>query len=182
MVTYSVLQPSESLLYRSIRLESLKTYPNSYGSNYEDQQQRKELGFEGIIKQQLPDQFIMGAFQANQLLGICGFYRNQDEREQHKGAIIQMYVRPSFQGQKIGYALLKATLERGFHLPEVERINLGVYAHNIAAIQIYKKVGFEVYGIEKNCLKIKEGYIDLLLMSLLRMENGEWRMENGEFP
>ncbi len=167
-ILYRILAPDETKLYRSIRLESLQTFPNSYGSNYKDQKAKEKLGFENIIAQELSDQFIMGAFSESSLLGICGFYRNPDQREQHKGAIIQMYVRPTYQGQQIGAALLETTMQKGFELKEIERINLGVYSHNKAAIHLYQKAGFKTYGIEKNCLKLKGRYVDLILMSIER--------------
>lgn len=166
--TYRLLLPSEVKLYRQIRLESLQNFPNSFGSIYEEQKAKKELGFESNIKQQLSDKFIMGVFSNSNLLGICGFYRNSDLREQHKGAIIQMYIRPSYHGQKIGSTLLDATLQQAFQLTELKQVNLGVYAHNKAAIHLYKKAGFEVYGVEQNCLKLKEGFVDLILMTLRR--------------
>ena len=170
-IQYRKLKPSETKLYRTIRLESLQTYPNSFGSNYEDQRAKEKLGFETIIEQAQPDQFIMGAFSDSTLLGICGFYRNSDLREQHKGAIIQMYVRAAYQGQQIGASLLEATLQQAFQLPAIEHINLGVYAHNQAALHLYKKAGFTTYGVEKNCLKLASGYVDLILMAIERKVN-----------
>jgi len=169
-VTYRLLQPSEAKDYRRLRLESLQFFPNSFGANYEEQKAKKQLAFETYIKEQTPDKFIMGAFSNTTILGICGFYRNTDQREQHKGAIIQMYVSASYRGQQIGTSLLVTTLEKAFQIKEVEHINLGVYANNEAAVHLYKKAGFTTYGVEKNCMKIGEKYMDLIEMVIRRDE------------
>ena len=46
----------------------------------------------------------------------------------------------------------------------VEQLTLTVVSENHAAIALYRKFGFEVYGVEPRALKQPEGYSDEVLM------------------
>ena len=167
-LTYRKLKPNETVLYRQLRLESLKKYPDNFGSNYEAQKSKLKLGFENYIEQESIDEFIMGAFDNGQLISICGFYRQQDRRSNHRGEIIQIYVQPAYQGKNIGRTILQKTIETIFEIKEIEQIELGVFSNSKAALKIYNKVGFKEYGLQKNYLKSEDNYIDLSLMVLHR--------------
>lgn len=52
----------------------------------------------------------------------------------------------------------------------LNRIALGVYAHNPRAIQAYKKVGFKQEGIMREDAFIQGKFVDTVWMSLLRRE------------
>ncbi len=163
-MTYRKLRPEESGLYRSIRLESLQLYPDSFCSTYEQQLEKEKLGFENYIEIEHPDKFIMGAFKEDELIGICGFHRSADDWHQHRGEIIQVYIRAGHQGQNISMHLISACMEIAFKLPGLERIELGVLSSSKAAHRIYEKLGFEEYGVQKNYLKKGELYQDQIFM------------------
>lgn len=167
-LTYRKLKPNETGLYRLLRLESLKEYPDNFGSDYEAQKSKPKLGFEAYIEQESIDKFILGAFDNDKLVSICGFYRQQDSRSNHRGEIIQMYVKPNYQGRHIGQTILQTTIETAFELKGMEQIELGVFSNSKVALKIYDKAGFKQYGLHKNCLKSNDGYIDLSLMVLHR--------------
>lgn len=50
-----------------------------------------------------------------------------------------------------------------------EQMELEVVTRNVRAIGLYEKMGFEVYGIRKNAMKLKDGtyYSELLMMKRL---------------
>lgn len=149
-VDYRRLHADDLSAYRKIRLESLKEYPDSFGASYEDQKSKKRLGFEEYIEQELPDKFIIGAFDNAKLIGICGFFRKDNAERMNAGEIIQMYVRPKYQSNKVGYWLLQATLEEAFKNSEIDNIELGVITDNLNANSLFDKAGFEEYGFQKN--------------------------------
>jgi len=167
-ITYRKVLPTECELYRAIRLESLKEYPNSYGSVYAEQMVKAKLGFESNIENQDRKQFIIGAFDGDKLIGICGFYGMDDERFKHQGELIQMYVKANYQGCQIGFNLLEATVKEAFLLEELKQIELGVFSSSPAALRIYQKAGFEEFGLQKDCLKTAEGFFHLHLMMKCR--------------
>ena len=167
-IFFKKLQPKHTLSYRQVRLECLKNYPNYFGSNYEHQATLPQLYFEKIIYEQPSDKFIVGAFDGETLIGTCGFVQRSQNRCQHRGDIIQMYVQAAYQGKKIGLRLLKATVEEAFKIPEMEQIVLDVIANNIPANRIYEQVGFVEYGRFPNYYKINGEYFDLREMVIYR--------------
>ena len=170
-IEYRKLRPEESRKYRLLRLESLQEYPNSFGSKYEVESQKTKLAFEKFIEESNPDCLIVGALKNDKLIGICGFYRHQDQHRKHRGELIQMYVQQEYQGKSVGYALLKATVSIGFELENLEQIELEVMTDIKAANRIYEKVGFEECGIRPKFYKKEENYLDQRLMILYRDDN-----------
>ncbi len=166
--SFQKLQATHLIPYRNIRLEGLKNYPINFGATYKQQSQLPQLLFEKHITEQTPGKFIIGAFDAHKLIGICGFVQEQQARTKHRGTIIQMYVQPSYQGQKVGLNLLKATLKEAFKIPELEQIVLDVITINMAANKVYEQVGFKEYGLYPKYYKIEHTYVDLRLMVLNR--------------
>ncbi len=167
-IKYRKLKPEESEKYRLLRLESLQKYPNSFGSKYEDEREKTKLAFENYIEESNPECIIVGALKNDKLIGICGFYRHQDQRKKHRGEIIQMYVQQEYQGNNVGYDLLKATVSIAFELKNIEQIELEVMTDNKAANRIYEKIGFKECGIQQKFYKKDGNYFNQRLMILCR--------------
>jgi hypothetical protein len=49
-ITYKTLSALHIDMYRAIRLECLKNYPQNFGSLYEDEVQSKQLKYDKIIR------------------------------------------------------------------------------------------------------------------------------------
>lgn len=153
-ISYRKLAAKESKLYRDIRLESLRLHPESFSSVYEEQRELPKLMFEKAIEEPIDDRFVLGAFDSEELIGICGFMpivSKENPDLSAAGKIIQVYVRAAYRGQKIGLNLVEATIDEAFKLPAIELIILGVMAGNISAIRVYEQAGFEIFdgeGIE----------------------------------
>ena len=163
-IVYRRLRPEEAKDYRSLRLESLQAYPNSFGSIYEEQKERDKLAFENYIEQEHPENFILGAFTGAQLIGICGFYRLADARCRHRGEIMQMYVQSEHQGKQIGYRLLQATVAEACTLDGLEQIELQVMLDLKAANKVYERAGFRECGMLNGFYKQNGVYLDQRLM------------------
>ena len=152
-ISYQKLEPVDSKQYRNIRLESLKLHPESFGSTFEEQSKLPKLMFEKAIEQPVDDRFVIGAFDQQVLIGICGFVpfvldNNPDLGK--TGAIIQMYVKPAYSGRKIGLNLVKAVIQEAFKISDLEQIVLGVQEGNVRAIRIYEQAGFLTYKTEES--------------------------------
>ena len=97
--------------------------------------------------------------------GWCDLTRPDFEGWRHAGRL-GMGVHPVYRGAGLGGLLIEATLAeartRGF-----ERIELEVYASNVAARRLYERAGFEVEGIRRRCRKLDGRYDDAVLMALL---------------
>lgn len=160
MVTVRRLSKSDAEKFRSIRLEGLKRYPESFGASF-SVEAAESLDF---FADRLERDAMFGAFIDRDLCGVAGFYSFQHEKAAHNGVLYGMYVRDQTQGMGLGYELVQAVLSHARN--EVERVQLSVIASNHRARRVYEKCGFEVYGIEPNALKVADKYLDEALMSI----------------
>ena len=141
----------DSTQYREIRLESLKLHPESFGSTFEEQSKLPKLMFEKAIEQPTDDRFVIGAFEQQILVGICGFIPFVPDNNRHlsnAGSIIQMYVKSEYSGRKIGLSLVKAVIHEAGKISDIEQIVLGVKEGNMSAIRVYEQAGFLTYKAE----------------------------------
>ena len=76
-----------------------------------------------------------------------------------------MGIVSDYRGNRIGQRLLEATIElaRGVGL---EKIELSVYASNVPAICLYRKLGFRDEGLKKRGRLVDGVYDDVLLLAL----------------
>ncbi|EKO3559106.1 GNAT family N-acetyltransferase [Vibrio metschnikovii] len=133
-----ILKPQDSLKYRELRLESLRLYPEAFGSDYRTQSQLPKLFFEQMIEKESNDHIMLGAFYNNELVGLCGLLSLE---QSHSLELVQMYVSPNVRGKSIGQTLLtkaKSVLQDR----NGDRLELTVYSGNLAAIKSYEKFGF----------------------------------------
>jgi RimJ/RimL family protein N-acetyltransferase len=160
--------PNEFNSYREIRLQCLKKFPIYFTSNYQDEKTKEKLFFQSYIENSDANNFVVGAFHKNSLVGISGFKRYARKKIDHRGIIIQVYVNPEYQGKKIGQKIIKSTLDEAFKLNGIEQVEIDVITSNENAEKIYTKIGFEEYGIQKNFLKIDDTYYDHKMMMIFK--------------
>jgi len=156
------LDPTTARQYREIRLESLIKHPESFGSTFEEQSRLPKLKLEEEIERESDDFFVIGAFDRNEIIGICGFipfclfdYLGL----KNAGTIVQMYVRSAYSGRKIGLNLIKATLHEAFKISNIDHVVLGVKEDNLRAIRVYEQAGFQPYPPEPT----KNGYLLMII-------------------
>ena len=87
----------------------------------------------------------------------------------HTGEISTVAVHPDFQRKGIGRQLVEEilTVAAGFGL---KRIRLTVHEDNDAAIRLYRRMGFEIEGREREAVKRDGKFIDLLIMGRLESQ------------
>jgi ribosomal protein S18 acetylase RimI-like enzyme len=155
------LTPSDAADYRAIRLAALQNAPEAFGSTYESEAARPMSGWEERLA--APGAF--GAYLDAEIVGMARFVQDAGSaKERHKGSVYAMYVAPEARGRGIGSALIEAVIAHASGV--VEQLRLGVVDTNIAAIRLYQRHGFEIYGTEMRALKTDTGYSNELLMAL----------------
>ena len=167
-IHYRKLQAEDVAVYRKVRLECLFEFPDNFGSTYGEESQVKELKFETILAVGKSDSFMMGAFDGELLIGLCGFNREDRLKTKHRGEIVQMYVNKQYANKNIGSSLLKATIEKAFQNPDIEQISLSVVQQNETANKVYEHLGFSEYGRIPNYFKSATRYWDQRFMILYR--------------
>ena len=152
------LSDKDVLIYRDIRLESLKKIPDAFGSSYEEESQEEDAFFIHRINSGA----IFGCFVEDQLVGVTGFYTDNKIKCAHVANIWGVFVKEEFRGKKIGKQLLEETIK---NLPSrIEQVRLSVGAHNIWAKNLYEDMGFQECGLEERVIKINDKYYDEILM------------------
>ncbi|MDX1416804.1 MAG: GNAT family N-acetyltransferase [Candidatus Promineifilaceae bacterium] len=147
-ITYRRLEAADARAYRSLRLESMKKHPESFGSGYEAQRKLPQLMFEQALERPYDDRFLCGAFDDQELIGICGCVplKNDDGQVTGQAELIQVYVRALYSGRKIGLHLVTVVVAEAFKLPYIQQVVLGVKDNNWSAIRVYEQAGFITTG------------------------------------
>jgi ribosomal protein S18 acetylase RimI-like enzyme len=114
------------------------------------------------IKQGYPQ---LVAVSAGQVVGWCDVVPKPRPIYAHVG-VLGMGLLPEFRGQGLGDRLIRQTLAaaRAFGLSRVE---LSVRENNAVAIELYKRVGFEIEGLQRNATKVDGVYENVVLMAIL---------------
>jgi ribosomal protein S18 acetylase RimI-like enzyme len=133
---------------------------------YENEVVSTALKFDKIIAQENSNDFLLGAFDIGNLVGICGNIQEKGTKTAHISEISHVYVSPAFANKGIATNLLKHTIEKVFANKVIEQIILGVVSTNLQAIKLYQNAGFTQYGLLENYYKLDDEYESLLLMIL----------------
>ncbi len=147
--------------WRTIRLEALAQAPEAFGDSYEVAVARPIEQFRQTVTGPFPP---FGAFSGGALVGTVGFYVMSGPKMAHRGQLWGMYVAPAARGQGIGRALIEAVIAHA--RSRVEQIHLHVVTTNEAAYQLYRRMGFQPYGIEPRALRHDGRYYDETMMVL----------------
>ena len=143
-----------------LRLEALQGDPEAFSASLEEYQPlsleevRKRLGFDA------KEAFVVGAFEDRRLQGCAGFYRDKCLKTRHKGRVWGVYVTPERRRAGVGKKMLQMLLERGNALDGIQQILLSVTTTQVAAVRLYRSLGFTSFGCEPRALKIGEHFID----------------------
>jgi ribosomal protein S18 acetylase RimI-like enzyme len=105
---------------------------------------------------------VFGAFTGGEIVGMIGLKPERGAKDHHKGFLWGMYVEPRARRQGAGAALVEALLRSAVDI--VEQVTLSVVEGNDAAIALYRKFGFDIYGVEPRSLKSARGYSNEVLM------------------
>jgi len=114
------------------------------------------------IKQGYPQ---LVAVSAGQVVGWCDVVPHPRPINAHVG-VLGMALLPEFRRQGIGGRLIRQTLDAaqafGLH-----RVELTVRENNGVAVELYKKVGFAIEGLQRNRVLVDGAYENLVLMGVL---------------
>lgn len=137
----SVLTPENWVLYKTVRLKSLRDSPGSFGSTYEqeavlsDAEWQLRLDLQSRALNALPLIVQIGGVPVGLAWGVI---HKPDVATAH---IYQMWVSPALRGKGIATSLLLAikawAIDQGCHL-----LALAVTTGNEDAVNLYKSSGF----------------------------------------
>ncbi|MCA3438175.1 MAG: GNAT family N-acetyltransferase [Rhodobacter sp.] len=72
-----------------------------------------------------------------------------------------------------GLAMMQAVLDEMFHVRDAHRVGLDVTADNMAALSLFRRLGFVTEGVWRQCwCRPDGGWVDCVFLALLKHE---WR-------
>lgn len=115
------------------------------------------------------DHYMLVATDRNDdILGALGIALNPNLRMRHGAKIGPVVVHPAMKGKGIGSRLMEEAIDLADNWLNVHRLELLVYAHNHAAIALYKKFGFSVEGTLRHFAFQAGQYTNAQILARLR--------------
>lgn len=74
----------------------------------------------------------------------------------------------NYRGKGFGKAALLWIVDFAFKRLKLHKINLGVVKENVPAVNLYKKIGFQVEGVKKDEMFFDNKYHDLFLTAIFK--------------
>ena len=154
--------------YKTIRLESLKSDPQAFGSNLE-----RELAFdEAKWKSRLAPfsntsrsiHVAITEDSTNKVVGTMGFY----SPEQGVAMIVGVFLKADYRGLKLATYLMHYLIEIIKDKKEFNKIQLSVNKDQTSAFKLYQKSGFKIVGEEKVVLGDGKEHSEFIMELILK--------------
>jgi len=149
-----------------LRLHALETDPVSFAESPEELKRTTAEEYAPRLGSGGAENFVIGAFDGEELVGMTGFYRDALLKRRHIGHVWGVFVSPSARGKGVGRVMLMEVIKSARAIPGIRCIRLMVAVTQEAARHLYKKAGFRVFGTEPQSLKIGEHFVDENHMTL----------------
>ena len=143
---------ADAQAFQALRLQGLLECPLAFSSSHEE-----EAGTSlATVGERLvePGGAVFGAFDNGVLVGLSGVRREAQRKLAHKAFIWGVYVAPGSRRTGAGRRLLTAALAYAGETLRVRQLMLGVHDKNLAAIALYRGLGFEPFGLERGFIRV----------------------------
>jgi len=111
-----------------------------------------------------PESYTLVAEHDSKVVGHVSLFLSSKARAKHC-ASLAIAVNPKFHGKGIGKTLMEAAIDQADNWLNLTRLELEVNEDNLAAISLYKRVGFDVEGIKRLSTFKSGSYINSVIMS-----------------
>ncbi len=152
------LSPDDFDQWKQLRLEAVRLCPTSFGESYSGVEQQDQEWF----AQSLQRGDVFAYHKDEKMVGLIGTFTMQPSNMRHRAVIFGLYVKGEYRKLGIASALLEYALT---HISDNhQQAHLTVAVDNSAAIALYKKLGFVIYGTDARALLIDGKYYDEYMM------------------
>jgi GNAT superfamily N-acetyltransferase len=165
MPSVRLLGPADAAAYRALRLDALQRHPCAFRASLDEEagQSLEELAA------RLEADAVFGAYYDGALCGLAGLEIPQARNKRHKGTLFGVYVCPDRRRAGLGTTLVSRVIEHA--RTRVDQLHAAVVVAAEPARALYRKLGFEPYGVEPRALKVGDEYFDQELL-VLRLDDG----------
>jgi RimJ/RimL family protein N-acetyltransferase len=88
----------------------------------------------------------------------------EPEKIRHTGIVGPVLVDPKYRGKGIAHTLMNTAIEEVKKQFKLEILQLSVVSCNTAALKLYQKIGFHIYGTSPRAFKLNNVYYDEIMM------------------
>ena len=148
------LLPEDAELLFALRRESLVAEPFAFLSSPEDDAVSSAEAVRERLEQSEARAPIFGAFVGEQLVGMAGLSQDRPVKAAHRACIWGVYVAPDFRRRGVAKRLLHAAVGHAREMPGVLTVYLSVSERHPEAKSLYESLGFVVWGLEPDCIRI----------------------------
>ncbi len=148
--------------FRELRLDALKNCPVAFQDDLETEIKLPDE----VWQERVHSRLHIFAEQANELVGMLGYYRKSGSKVEHVAHIVGVYVKESARGQHIAGMMLER-VEQILKQQHVRKIGLCAVASQLAARHVYEQHGFQTVGVRKQQVKVGEKFLDEVIMEKL---------------
>ena len=116
-----------------------------------------------------PNDLFLTCTVDGKVAGNCHLMMNGQMKIRHR-ANVAIALLKEYWGLGIGTAMFEAMLDVAKANPDLMQVELEVVEGNERAVGLYKKMGFEVYGVRPRAIKLKDGTLlsETLMVNKLR--------------
>jgi GNAT superfamily N-acetyltransferase len=161
MAQVRLLSGADAPAFQACRLEALSVHPCAFAAAFEEEVGRSLAE----VADRLEQGAAFGAFLDGALVGTAGFAMPPLQNKCHKGVLWGVYVRTAARSRGLGRLLVEQVIDHA--RDRVEQLHATVVTSAQAARQLYRHLGFQIYGREPRGLKVGSQYFDQELLVLL---------------
>lgn len=146
------LVPDEADEAAALRRYALLDRPFAFLSSPEDDPVSTAGTMRTLLERGEAD-VVFGAFDPG-LCGMAGLARDRHLKSAHKAHLWGVFVHPRARRQGLARRLIAAALDHARSLEGVDLVHLGVSEATPEARALYEGMGFRVWGVEPDCVRI----------------------------
>lgn len=148
----TLTQDDAGELFR-LRRSALLDSPLAFLASPEDDPASSEAVVRELLAPR-PDSVVFGAYLSG-LVGMLGLNRAGQKKVAHKANLWGMFVSPAWRGRGVAGQLLEVAIRHARTFEGVTSVHLSVSASAVAARHLYKKMGFETWGVEPDAIRFE---------------------------
>lgn len=142
-----ILTPTDAAPFQALRLQGLRECPSAFASSHEEEADTPIAAVAERLARQ-DDRAMFGAFEEQALVGVVGLQRESMRKLAHKAFLWGVYVASQARRLGVGGQLITAALSFSSSTLGARQVTLSVNAKNVAAIALYRSLGFVPFGVE----------------------------------
>ncbi|MDD4975054.1 MAG: hypothetical protein PHY93_11920 [Bacteriovorax sp.] len=169
MITIRKLISSDYDDFYNMRIGMLESSTKDYTAGSSDWKNASKEQVMAYLREseEASDNFVLGAFLQNSLVGMVGFRRETRAAVLHKGSTWGLFEKSEFKDNEIEKTLLNEVIKivRGYD--DFEYIRTVQNASNLEKLNLFFGLGFKQYGHEERSMRVEEKYFDQVYLKLV---------------